>query len=162
MTKQDYETPNDFLEAVTARFGAIDFDLAAASREVSKGDRFLGPETDSLRALWQIYAGDLAWLNPPFTNIDPWAAKCVAATPSLDGGARILLLVPASVGSEWFRLHVHGKAYVHALNPRLKFVGCKDPYPKDCILAEYGAAPGFDVWRWKPERLATERAKGAR
>lgn len=147
-SRQDYETPDDLIEAVTLRFGEIGFDLAA-TRENSKGKRCLTPETDSLKAMWQIYDGEIAWLNPPFADINPWAAKCAETAVELSGGSRILLLVPASIGSEWFRANVHGKAFVHALNPRLTFKGCTSPYPKDCLLAEYGASPGFDVWRWK-------------
>ena len=58
--------------------------------------------------------------------------------------------MPASVGSNWFRDHVFQKSLVLFLNNRIKFVGAKDAYPKDCIIAAYGfGAPGFEMWRWQ-------------
>lgn len=149
-SKQDYQTPDDFIDAVRLRFGPLAIDLAATAQN-RKAPIHLGLDVheDALSVQWPIARGAIGWLNPPFAKLDPWVAKCVASRSRLQGGARILLLVPASIGACWFLDHVHGKAFVHALSPRLKFIGCKDPYPKDCILAEYGAAPGFDVWRWK-------------
>ena len=62
--------------------------------------------------------------------------------------SRIYFLVPAAVGSNWFRGYVHKKALVLFLNGRLSFDG-KAPYPKDCLLAVYGVKAGYDVWKWK-------------
>ena len=149
-SRQDVATPQDFLEAVEARFGEIAIDLAAhADNAVTS--RFLSPEQDSLSILWRqmLEPGDVGWLNPPFGKIGKWASKCEDETPFLRGGARILMLVPAAVGSNWFKCHVNRKAYVHALSPRITFVGETHPFPKDLMLVEYGAAPGFDCWRWK-------------
>lgn len=86
-------------------------------------------------------------LTPPYSNIKEWVAKC-------DGSlAAIALLVPASVGSNWFRDHVDGKARVFFLNGRVTFVGHKAGYPKDLILCLYGPdiAPGYEVWDWRKE-----------
>ena len=89
-----------------------------------------------------------AWLNPEYRHIAPWAKKC--AKTRLDRGAqKILLLVPASVGSNWFQRHCWEKSLVLLLNPRLTFVGHTHPYPKDLCLCVYGVAPGIDIWRWK-------------
>lgn len=103
-------------------------------------------EDDALARDWTQLGGNL-WLNPPFANIMPWAAKCRAFGPR-GGPRRILFLTPASVGSDWFASHVHGAARVLALSPRLRFVGAADHYPKDCMLSVFGDEPGFDVWRW--------------
>jgi hypothetical protein len=63
------------------------------------------------------------------------------------------MLVPAAIGSNWFRDHVDGRALVLALNGRLAFIEGKpdDLYPKDCILALYSpfVASGFEVWSWR-------------
>jgi phage N-6-adenine-methyltransferase len=144
-SKQDYGTERPFLDAVEKRFGMIRHDLAA-SAENAVCENYYDEHRDSFAHDWRALRGVL-WLNPPFANIAPWAAKCAeSASPT----TRILLLVPASVGSNWFAEHVHGKAIVLFLNPRIKFVGMPDPYPKDLILACYGmGAQGFDVWRWK-------------
>jgi phage N-6-adenine-methyltransferase len=143
-SKQDYETLDDFIDAVMKRFGPIDWGLAARV-DNAKAMRHITPEKDSLKTDWCHFAGVL-WLNPPFDNITPWAKKCA---DSIGVARRILLLTPASIGANWFRDHVHGKALVLALNGRLTFKGTDAPYPKDCILSVFGLAPGFDVWSWR-------------
>lgn len=144
-SKQDYSTPIDFMDAVRRRFGRPTFDLAASS-DNTKCTSFYSVEQDSLEQDWHMIPG-LLWLNPPFNNIAPWARKC--AEESEGRGAQILLLTPASVGSNWFQDHVHGKAMVYALNPRLSFDG-QNPFPKDCILSYFGfGVSGFGTWRWK-------------
>lgn len=147
-SKQDYGTPTEFLEAVQDRFGKLHFDLAAtAANAVTRS--FFDPDRDSLKSDWSLCAGTL-WLNPPFADIAPWARKCAATAREGDFGPRILMLTPASVGSNWFAEHVHRKAMVLALSPRLTFVGTTDPYPKDLMLSCFGfGVQGFDVWRWK-------------
>lgn len=142
-SKQDWATPTAFIEAVEKRFGKIAVDLAA-SAENAKNFRYFDEDTNSLVQSWHQLEGNL-WLNPPFSNIAPWAKKC-AEEASL--GATILFLTPASIGSNWFRDFVHRKALVLALNGRLTFIGATAPYPKDCVLAAYGYSPGFEVWNW--------------
>ena len=66
-----------------------------------------------------------------------------------DRDSLLLLLVPASVGSNWYAENIHGRALVLALSPRVRFVGHSGPFPKDLILAAYGKATGFDCWRWR-------------
>jgi hypothetical protein len=49
------------------------------------------------------------------------------------------------------------------LNPRLTFVGEKDPYPKDLMLSCFGfGVTGCKQWRWLPtaeEQRATRKAQ---
>lgn len=146
-SKQTYATPREFIDAVQAKFGSIAFDLAA-ERETS----VTGPlacftkEDDALEQEWAGEIRDWLWLNPPFGDIGSFAEKCAAESAK---GARILMLVPASIGSNWFRDHVLGKAMVFGLNPRMSFDG-KSPYPKDLMLCVYAnGVHGFDQWRWK-------------
>ncbi len=155
-SKQDYGTPRDFLDAVEKRFGPMAVDLAAR-KDNAKAPLCITPEQDSLKQDWGTLRGNL-WLNPPYENIAVWAKKCAETETgfrckeppekcTLD--RRIFFLVPASIGSNWFAQHVDGKARVLALNGRITFEGCTQPYPKDAILACYGETPGFEVWRWK-------------
>lgn len=149
-SKQDVGTQPEFLRAVERRFGPIRWDLAA-HRDNHVVPQYLGPGSthgeDSLKVSWHLLGG-LLFLNPEFSDIDPWAEKCAAEGAR---GARVKMLVPASIGTDWFREHVHHKALWLALSPRLTFVGHKDPYPRDLILCCYGpwVAPGFDCWRWR-------------
>lgn len=150
-SKQDYETPDDFFKAVVNRFGSFFCDLAA-TMDNRKVDRYIGPDTDSLKQDWTLlrFPNSRAklWLNPPFADIAPWAEKCLR-TSSEDDLTTIVMLTPASIGANWFRDHVHGKALVLGLNGRLTFKGTDAPYPKDCMLSVFGVPPGFNVWNWR-------------
>jgi phage N-6-adenine-methyltransferase len=151
-SEQDVETPADFLGAVVRRFGALAVDLAATPQN-RKAPAAYSPLADSLSHDWTPHEGNL-WLNPPFANIAPWAAKCRTSAAAPHDFDRILLLVPASVGSRWYADHVHGHAMVLALTGRLTFVGHRSPYPKDLILAVYGEWRGFDCWDWRRDAAA--------
>jgi phage N-6-adenine-methyltransferase len=142
-SKQDYETPWEFIRAVEQRFGSLTWDLAA-NEQNRKADLFIGEDQNALSMCWGILSGNL-WLNPPFGKISLWAEKCAITQRAM---GRILLLVPASVGSNWFASHVHNKALVLALAPRISFDG-KSSFPKDLMLCVYGAETGFDIWRWR-------------
>src|SRR5687768_11527499 len=102
-SRQDFETPPEFMAAASARFGALTFDLAASAAN-AKAPCYYDELADSLKQPWPKRG--LNWLNPPFAHIPPWARKCFRE--SCDG-SRILLLVPASVGSNWYRDNVHYK-----------------------------------------------------
>ena len=145
-SEQVVGTPRDLLDAVEARFGKITFDLAATkTNRVCKA--FYSPEDDSLRKKWRKLKGNL-WLNPPFKTIDPWAAKCAFSVEPREFDT-LCFLVPASVGANWFREHVWGRAYTIFLNGRVTFEGHSQAYPKDLLLGIYGYAPGVEVWDWR-------------
>lgn len=153
-SKQDYQTDPLFMKAVVKRFGSMNHDLAATKENSQCGQDFYGPGSkwaeDSLAIHWTSAFGSSApnlWLNPPYDDIPTWAKKC----SEYKGTGSIFFLVPASVGSNWFAELVNPYAYTYILNGRLTFVGQKDPYPKDCMLAVFGARYGgrIEIWRWK-------------
>ena len=142
-SRQDYETPWELIHAVERSFGALDWDLAC-TEENKKAPNGLTVEQDSLSQDWTKLDGHL-WLNPPFADIGPWAKKC------MESGARITMLVPASIDSRWFADYVYGRATVIAVAPRIPFDG-KNPFPKPCMLCVYGTAKPTTtllLWRWK-------------
>src|SRR5687768_9966490 len=106
-SKQDVQTDPEFMRAVNRRFGALSFDLAA-SFDNRQHDNYFSKEQDSLVQQWHKIPGYL-WLNPEFDDIEPWARKCAEESKL---GASILLLTPASVGSNWFAKWVIPNAYV--------------------------------------------------
>ena len=146
-SKQDVGTPWEFIRAVERRFGPIVHDLAA-SADNTKALTYYSLATNSLAQPWakNLPTGNL-WLNPEFATITPWVAKCAEESPKRHG--LILVLTPASIGTEWFANHVHRQSMVLGLSPRMTFIGSEDPYPKDLMLSVYGyGLNGFDVWRW--------------
>ena len=83
LSRQDYETPVVFLDAVMQRFDVKAFtaDLAASPSN-AKAVRFFTEESDSLKQDWttlhEVPSKPVInlWLNPPFGHIEPWAKKC--------------------------------------------------------------------------------------
>ncbi len=157
-------TPWAFIDACEDRWGDLALDLAA-DEDNAKAPRFLGEGVNSLAQPWHKGGCDPLWLNPPFDHIEPWARKCAKESAL---GARILLLVPASVGAAWYWNWVANYAEVNVLTPRLAFQGhhklrtCGEDcdgcqgYPKDLIVAAYGfegvggsMRTGFRRWFWR-------------
>lgn len=151
-SEQAVGTPRPFLDAVERRFGPIRWDLAANAENHVVADWY-GPgsphATDALVMPWWKHGGVL-WLNPEFGNIPPFAQKC-----DEDGrrGARVKMLVPAAVSTEWWFKFVHNRALVLFLRPRIQFIGHDQGFPKDLALCCYGpwVAPGYHTWRWDHE-----------
>lgn len=106
---------------------------------------------DSLSQRWTTPG--LQFLNPEFSDIGPWAAKCAAEATAV---ARVGFLVPSSTGSNWFAEHVAPHALTCMLRDRISFDG-KNPYPKDLIFAVFSGGPsGICLWDWKNDVI--ERA----
>lgn len=156
-SKQDYATPEVFIHAIRARLGITEFvfDFAATDVGNAKGADFWNEADDSLSKSAEDWVynlqGGWGWLNPPYSNIGSWAERCLKTAQA---GGKVAFLVPASVGANWYRDFVHGKALVLALNGRLAFMADKPKwlYPKDCICCLYGVTPGFEVWEWRGEK----------
>ena len=152
-SKQDYATPMNFIEATKRRLGIKEFtvDIAADSGN-AKASRYIDYAENAFSHpnLAELTGDGWGWLNPPFSQIAPWARKCLVTA---EHGGKVAFLVPAGVGANWYRDFIHRKALVLALNGRLAFMPDKPTwlYPKDCILCLYGPTiePDFDVWTWR-------------
>lgn len=153
-SRQDWGTPPALLDAIRKEL-RINFtvDLAASPTNAIV-PQFVTEEQDSLsdNVDWTPLIGDgWGWLNPPYSHIAPWVEA--AANYGTWGTSRIAVLVPASVGSDWWYRYVDDQAKVLFLRPRLTFVGASDPYPKDCALLLYGpfpeVTPSYSCWCWR-------------
>lgn len=159
-SKQDYGTPRRFIRAVEARFGLLEWDLAAHRENTKCGEFYYGPGSthgeDTFAISWASrHPTGTLYLNPEFDDIARYVEKCAIESRSRHG--LITVLTPASIGSVWFEEHVRGKAMVLGLSPRMTFdgtppnpkTGKPDQYPKDLMLSVYGyGLHGFDTWRW--------------
>jgi len=148
-SRQDYQTPQELVDAVEHRFGAIDFDLAASKGNAVADDYFdlkanaLAPERS-----WELPGRRVAWLNPPFGKLEPWAKKCAEYR---DLQRWTLMLAPLG-SQEWAVRHVWGKAFVLKLRGRVTFVGEKQGFVKDLMLACYGfGVVGEAFWDWRTQ-----------
>lgn len=153
-SKQDYQTPKEFLEKVKKRFQIKDFSIdLAASCDNTVASKYYTITDNALTQPWCV--NGIAWCNPPYDNITPWVKKAYNESRP-DKYQKILMLLPASVGSNWFRDFVFEKAPVLFLNGRLAFM--KDHptwlYPKDTMLLEWGyqkecCGQWFSLWDWR-------------
>jgi len=154
----DIWTPWEFIRAVEKKFGPLTIDLAASGPQGAKASEFITPEQDSFSFKWHEFLG-LSWLNCEYGNIAPWAHKC--ADESL-AGWRGLLLVPGSIGANWYWDYAEPYSNVYSVG-RMVFDNCfgKDgnlvttPYPKDLILCHYDWSQPrqkMQRWRWRDGR----------
>ena len=157
-SSSDIWTPVEFINAVEEKFGPLDTDLAASGSQSAKASRWITPEEDSLKQDWfTLLCGGLGWDNCPYSNITPWARKHAEERQK---GAETLLLVPGSIGANWYWNFVEPYAHVISVG-RMCFDNCFDRrtgklvttvYAKDLILCHYepGVAPRrMERWRWK-------------
>jgi phage N-6-adenine-methyltransferase len=174
---QNRRTPENFLAAVKHKLAIADFVIdLAAEEDNAVCDLYYSKEDDALRQTWAIGPG-WNWLNPEFGTITPWVERAWTELRTRDLQPQTAVLVPAGVGSDWWRDWVHEKAAVLLLNGRLCFIhdwqhtidpatekAGKGPprfysqaplYPKDCCLLLYSAAvfqrKWYDVWDWRKE-----------
>lgn len=140
-------TPPELLKALKIRLSIAEFaiDLAASSDNAVTSVYY----TEAQDALIQPWA-HFGWgfCNPPFADLGPWVEK---GWNEIIYGAQTCMLVPASVGSNWWRDFVDRRAHVLFLNPRVTFVGHKTAYPKDIAILLYTSFVfgGYEVFEWK-------------
>lgn len=150
-SKQDYCTPSELLTVIKQRLHIHNFDIDLAADVVNRVcEAYYSeePDDDAFLTKHRWRNGDgWSWCNPPYANIEPWVQK---ATKEAQLGAQIVMLVPASVGANWWAEWVAPYAFTTFLNGRITFVGAEDPYPKDCALLLYTpwGFTGSDIWSW--------------
>jgi phage N-6-adenine-methyltransferase len=155
-----YRTDPAFMAVIKEKYRIIG-DLAA-SADNAQAYLYLTEAEDALSVDWKEWyefcVGDEGegwlWLNPPYDNIGKWAAKCAMAAAD---GVKILFLVPAGVGSNWYAKYVEDFACVDLLNGRLVF---EFLYPEDYMdaatkkknveRAKEGLPPEFSPKAGKP------------
>lgn len=159
-SRQNYETPSEFILPVVRRFGEINFDLAASPHN-AKSACYYTKRQNALTRTWIGQGPNRSftfWLNPPYSYIPPWVRKCDRERHFLTSG-QILVLLPASVGSTWFEKYVWRKAAIYFLEGRICFIE-NEPYPKDLMLLQYRAlryALPISIWDWKNNKLYKQR-----
>lgn len=141
--KDEWETPQDLFEALDAEFGfTVD---VCASETNAKCERFWTIDDDALARDW---AGEVCWMNPPYSQIEEWVAK---ARQTGRGGV-VVCLVPSRTDVGWFWDHArHGE--VRFLRGRLAFVddeGRTGPAPFPSALVIFSADHLPIVRWWEP------------
>lgn len=132
--RDDWATPWDVFEALDREFR---FTLdPCASPENRKCERYLTEEEDGLAADWLEHT---AFVNPPYSEVDRWRAKCARAAMM---GATVVALVPNNTDCVWFR-----SAWETA--HEIRFVNRRIPFLRDGKKAN-GNTGGSIVIVWRP------------
>ena len=123
-----WETPQEFFDELDLEFH-FDLDVCALP-ENAKCTAYYTPEQDGLSQPWY----GCCWCNPPYgREIGRWVKK---AADSAEGGAMVVMLLPARTDTRWFHDYIYGKAEVRFVRGRLKFGGCKNsaPFPSMVVI----------------------------
>lgn len=89
-------------------------------------------------------ADDSPWygsvfVNPPYSNIRPWAAKAVRSTERGDADFVVLLMPSYSASSSWFHDHASSAEYLCVVDGRLTFHGADSGAPFASLLVVFAA-----------------------
>lgn len=131
-----WATPQDFFDKMDEEFK---FTLdACALPENAKVANYYTPEMDGLKQPWT----GRVWCNPPYgRTIGKWVEK---ASKSADGGAVVVMLLPARTDTKWFHDYIYHHAEIRFIRGRLKFGGSKDSAPFPSMVAIF-TPPGDTV-----------------
>lgn len=103
-----------------ALFVELDAEFAFTLDVAARGDNALCARyfTEEDNGLAQDWTGERCWMNPPYSDIEPWCAKAAAARALTVG------LLPVRTDLGWFHDHVLAAgAEVRFLRGRLRFYG---------------------------------------
>lgn len=116
-TRDDWKTPPKIWRPLSEALGGFDLDPCSspAADDIAE-KRFI---ENGLKREWT----GCVWVNPPFSDIDPWAEKCVTETAS----GRVetaILLVPDRTDTQWYHKHILRHAEVICVHEgRIQFYG---------------------------------------
>jgi len=96
--QQNLRTPGYLFEEVSRRFGPFDVDVAADGDNALCLD-YLDLESNALAQTWV----GRCWCNPPYKDIMPWIYKAIQSITKERGCERVVMLLPARVGTEWYK-----------------------------------------------------------
>jgi site-specific DNA-methyltransferase (adenine-specific) len=129
--RNSYMTPKKYFDPLNKVFNfKID---VAASKENTLCNNYFDLESNGLDSLWGAIptdinkAPDWVWCNPPYGRgeLVKWCKK--AALAFYKGEAQTIMLIPASMESEYFHDWVYMYSrYICFIKGRIRFVGAKN------------------------------------
>jgi phage N-6-adenine-methyltransferase len=127
---EEWPTPSAFFTKLNRRYH---FTLdPCATAENAKCRLFFTKQQDGLQQDWGTHS---VFCNPPYGRaVSKWARKCFEAS---QGGALVVLFVPARTDTRWFHSWVQGKADIEFIRGRLRFGGADTSAPFPSMLAIY-------------------------
>jgi phage N-6-adenine-methyltransferase len=125
----DWATPQEFFDAVAARFGPFDLDVCASDGNA----KALAYFTKADNGLAQEWFGR-AWMNPPYgRGIGEWMRKAYESAQSTC--VCVVCLVPARTDTAWWHDYAT-RGRIEFIRGRLKFGGSKvnAPFPNALVV----------------------------
>ena len=117
-TSDDWATPQSIIDEFETEFGQFDLD-ACARPETAKAPAFFTKADNALARRWY----GRVWMNPPFSNPQPWLEKAVHETVGRHADL-VVALLPAATDTGWFHDWVLPHASeVRFRRGRIKFLG---------------------------------------
>lgn len=131
--KTCWETPPEIFFRLNRVF-QFELDVCALP-DNAKCRLFFTPDMDGLRREW---APKICWLNPPYGRaISAWLQK---AWEESQRGATVVALLPGDTSTRWWHEWVQGRADVHPLRGRVRFVGATGSPNFSSVIAIYWPA----------------------
>ncbi len=119
-----WQTPPEVWQGVLSRLGIKQFDLDPCSPGDGQGaipcaNRYTLVD-DGLSRSWGG-SGAVAWVNPPYGRaLSLWIDKMIVEATA---GVKVIALVPARTGTNWWHKALEGGGTPEFLRGRLRFVG---------------------------------------
>lgn len=98
-TRQSWATPVIDFNDISDLYGPFDLDAAADIR-TTKCARYISEKNDAFVTPW---IADQVWCNPPHREPMKWIRRAEHEVLEARNCDRVVLLLPASVETEWFR-----------------------------------------------------------
>ena len=157
MSRDSWATPPEFYDWVIEYYcGGIlrespSLDVCASETN-SKCEDWIDVNTNSLIINWEPWNG-IAWMNPPYSNIQPWVEK--ACKEAEERNVTTLALLPCDPSTKWWRYCDESKycREIVLLNRRVQFVPPKgikkSSNPKASAFFNFGPESNTEAFRCK-------------
>jgi phage N-6-adenine-methyltransferase len=158
--RNDWNTPRALFDVCDREVGMFDIDAAATNNNKVIGP-YIGPDhddpqyRDALAIDWNERMDVIAnvWLNPPYSLIKPFMAKCVEQSKN----CVIWALVPARTDTRWWWDSALKAIQIRFLPGRLRFeipgkASAGAPFPSAIVIfgpMRLTDAPVVKWWNWK-------------
>ena len=124
----EWETPQEFFNVLDQEFH---FTLDPCADDYNhKCERYFTKAADGLKQPWN----GVVFCNPPYGKvIGKWVKK---AYISAQGGALVVMLIPARTDTKYFHDYIYHKAEIRFLKGRLKFGNNQNsaPFPSMIVI----------------------------
>lgn len=120
-----WQTPKALFDYYDNRFD-FNFDMAA-SEDNALCDVFFTKESCALTTDWTDYPTGNGFLNPPFSDVQPWIEKVIEVSEITE--QTFVVLLPADTSVKWFKLAFDNCSECHFISGRISFINAETQKP---------------------------------